>query len=185
MNSSLRDQLLKVGLVTEDKVRHASQADEQRRKQQKNKGKSLASTAPAGPAQRAQAEKFARDQELNRRQQEKAQRKALRAQIEQLIEQACLPRLESEDYYGFVEAGKIRRIAVDAERRVKIICGELAIVRYKGHHEVVPAEAAQRIRERDEHAVISRDDKHDDKKEDPPAADDPYKDFVVPDDLTW
>jgi uncharacterized protein YaiL (DUF2058 family) len=181
MNSSLRDQLLKAGLVTEDKIRHARQADEQRRKQQKNQGKSAASTAPAGPAQRAQAEKFARDQELNRRQQEKAQRKALQAQIDQLIEQERLPRLESEDYYGFVEGGKIRRIAVDAERRAKIIRGELVIVRYKGHYEVVPAEAAQRIRERDENAVIP----HDDKKEDTAAADDPYKDFVVPDDLTW
>jgi len=180
MNTSLRDQLLKVGLVTEDKIKQASQADEQRRRQIKNRGKSAPNIAPPAPAQQAQAKKVARDQELNRRQQEKMQRRALRAQIEQLVEQARLPRLESEDYYSFIDAGKIRRLAVDLQRREKIISGELAIVRYRGNHEVVPAEAAQRIRERDENSVIVRDI-----KQETAAADDPYKDFVVPDDITW
>jgi uncharacterized protein len=183
MNSSLRDQLLKVGLVSETKVKQATQADEQRRKQIKNAGKSRAIPAPPTAAQKAQAAKVARDLELNRRQQEKAQRRALRAQLEQLIEQARLPRLESEDYYSFVDEGRVRRVAVDAERRAAIIAGHLMIVRYRGHLEVVPLEAAQRIRERDEHAVISRDDSKETK--DAPAEEDPYKDFVVPDDLTW
>jgi uncharacterized protein YaiL (DUF2058 family) len=45
----------------------------------------------------------------------------------------------------------------------------------------VPADAAQRIRERDETALIVRN--ADDKKDVPD--DDPYKNFAVPDDLTW
>jgi len=71
-------------------------------------------------------------------------------------------------------------VAVDAQRRQEICEGKLAIVRYKGFHEVVPAEAAQRIRERDENALIVADQ---DKKAAP--EDNAYKDFVVPDDLTW
>lgn len=180
MNTSLRDQLLAAGLITEDKIRQASQADEQRRRQQKNRGKSAPKVAPPAPTQQAQAKKKAYDQELNRRQQEKMQRRALRAQIEQLVEQARLPRLESDDYYSFVDAGKIRRLAVDLQRREKIIGGELAVVRYKHYHEVVPAQTAERIHELDQHAVVTRAT-----QQHSAAADDPYKDFVVPDDLTW
>ncbi len=180
MSDSLRDQLLKAGLVTKGKVKNANQADEQRR-QRLNHGAKLPATALSpGAAQHAKAQKVARDLELNLRQQEKARRRALRAQVEQLIEQARLPRLESDTYYSFIDGGKVCRLSVDAQRRGDICAGKLAIVRYRGFHEVVPAEAAQRIRERDENAVIVRDE---DKKAAP--EDDPYKDFVVPDDLTW
>jgi uncharacterized protein YaiL (DUF2058 family) len=180
MSDSLRDQLLKAGLVTENKVKNANQADEQRRRQLKSGGKLRAQDVPPGAAPHAKAQKVARDLELNRRQQEKAQRRALRAQVEQLVEQARLPRLESDNYYSFVDGGKVCRLAVDAQRRKEICEGKLAIVRYRGLHEVVPAEAALRIRERDENAVIVRDE---DKKA--ASEDDPYRDFVVPDDLTW
>ena len=180
MSDSLRDQLLKAGLVTQSKVKKANQADEQRRRQPRSGGELRASDGLPSAAQQAQAQKVARDVELNRRQQQKAQRRALRAQVEQLVEQARLPRLESDDYYSFIDGGKVRRVAVDAQRREGICGGKLAIVRYRGHHEVVPAEAALRIRERDENAVILRDA---DKKA--ASEDDPYKDFVVPDDLIW
>jgi uncharacterized protein len=180
MSDSLRDQLLKAGLVTKSKAQKANQADEHRRRQPKSGGKLWATEVPPDAAQQAQAQKVARDLELNRRQQDKAQRRALRAQVEQLVEQARLPRLESDNYYSFVDGEKVHRIAVDTQRREGICEGKLAIVRYRGHHEVVPAEAALRIRERDENAVIFRDD---DKKAG--SEDDTYKDFVVPDDLIW
>jgi uncharacterized protein len=181
MSDSLRDQLLKAGLVTQGKVKRANQSVEQRRRQQQHGHKPPVTDQPHDAAQRAQAQKVARDLELNRGQQEKAQRRALRAQVEQLVEQARLPRLESDDYYSFFDGAKVCRVAVDAQRRAQISDGKLAIVRYRGHHEVVPAEAAQRIRERDETALIVRD--ADDKKAVPD--DDPYRDFAVPDDLTW
>jgi uncharacterized protein len=180
MSDSIRDQLLKAGLVTENKVKNANQADEQRRRQLKSGGKRQATEAPPGAAQDARAQKVTRDQELNRRQQEKAQRRALRAQVEQLVEQARLPRLESDNHYSFIDGGKVCRVAVDAQRRKEICEGKLAIVRYRGFHEVVPAEAAQRIRERDESALVVRDE-----EEKAAPEDNPYKDFVVPDDLTW
>jgi uncharacterized protein YaiL (DUF2058 family) len=57
-------------------------------------------------------------------------------------------------------------------------------VRYKGHYAVVPKETAERIRERDENMVVPMVQP---KEGAPPeaAAEDPYKDFVVPDDLMW
>ncbi len=71
-------------------------------------------------------------------------------------------------------------MAVDKPLRDRLMRGELAIVRFKGHYAVVPAEAAARIRERDETAVVRLD-----KAEASVDPNDPYKDFVVPDDMTW
>ena len=223
--NSLRDQLLKVGLVTEKQAKQAAQQEQQRQfrnrppkpkdpprppqqgnhpgsGQRGNQGANPRQQAPqpaaAAPrpaqhpvqsaatlaAQQAQAAKVARDQELNRKREEKAKRRARIAEIEQIIEQNRVPRLETEDYYSFIDGKKIRRMSVDAERREKLTSGILAIVRYKGHYAVVPKETAERIRERDENMVVPTVQPKDGAPAEA-AAEDPYKDFVVPDDLTW
>jgi len=121
---------------------------------------------------------------LNRKREEKAKRRARLAEIEQIIEQNRVPRLETEDYYSFIDGKKIRRMSVDAQRREQLTSGVLAIVRYKGHYAVVPKETAERIRERDANMVVPLVQPKESEAE-AAASDDPYKDFVVPDDLTW
>jgi len=181
MSLSLRDQLLKAGLVTE---KQAQQAERQQARQQYQQPRSK--KQPAGPtpqqiaAQKAQAEKTARDAELNRRKQEKVERKARFAQIRQLVEQHQVPRVESDDFYNFVDGTRIRRVPVNPELRARLIRGELAIVRNEGRYAFVPAAIAADVRARVERAVIH----HNQPKSDD-AGDDPYKDYVVPDDLMW
>jgi uncharacterized protein len=175
MSSSLRDQLIAAGLVSERQAKQASQ--EQARQ---FKARRPPDNAAKLAAERAQAAKAARDQEIARRQQEKAERKARRAQVNQMVEQVALPKIESDDYFSFVDGTTIRRIPVNAQLREQLTRAEIAIVRFRGNYAMVPAEAVARIRERDEHAVIPLD--KGDKSADP---NDPYKDFVVPDDLTW
>lgn len=177
MSSSLRDQLLKAGLVTEKQAR-----DAQREKQRPQSRRSPAPpSSQTQAASQAQAAKLARDQQLNRQRQEAAAAKARAGEIKQLIEQHRLPKiLESEDRFHFVAGRKLLFILVDGPMRQALHEGKLFIVRYGGRSEVVPADIAERIRERDERAVIKLDA--------PKAADnedDPYKDFVVPDDLKW
>jgi uncharacterized protein YaiL (DUF2058 family) len=212
MNTSLRDQLLAAGLVTEKQARQAAQQEQQRQFRDRprpkvgqhpghgagagqNKGggpnksggqHNAAGGQPQqgpslkGQAQQAQAAKVARDQELNRRREDKAQRRARIAQIEQIIEQNRVPRLETEDFYSFIDGKKVRRMSVDVQRREQLTRGELVIVRYRGHYAVVPAAVAERIRERDANMVVPF-------IQPKPSAepDDAYKDFVVPDDLMW
>jgi len=130
----------------------------------------------------AQSAKVARDLELNRKQQEKAQKKARAAQIKQLIDQNRVPRGDTDERYNFVDGGRVRYIAANADMRRRLMAGELVIVRHDGVHEVVPAAIGQRIRERDERALVSAGPA--------PAAsaeplDDAYKGFEVPDDLIW
>jgi hypothetical protein len=183
MSMSLREQLLKAGLVTEKQARHAGQQQRHEQRQQPKRGKGAPAPELTPAAKQAQAAKAARDQELNRRQQEKAEAKARTAALRQLIEQHRVPRAESDDYYSFADGPKIRRIAVDADQRRRILNGELLIVRCEGRYNLVPADAAARIRERDERAVLPPATAT--TTADAPAADDPYKDYVIPDDLTW
>ena len=181
MSLSLREQLLKAGLVSEEQVQKADR-DQRRQQYQAPRGRKK----PTGPspqelaARKAAAEKATRDAELNRRKQEKAERKAKFAQIRQLVEQHHVPRVETDDYYNFQDGVRISRISVTPELRTRLIKGELAIVRNEGRYAFVPAAVADQIRERVERAVI-----HHNRPGAAPDPDDPYKDHVVPADLVW
>lgn len=185
MSDSLRDQLLKAGLVSKTKVAEAER--QQSRKQHRQAKSGIRSDAEEKQkrqaAASAQAAKAARDRKLNDRRREKIAARACAAEIRQLIEQHALPRPEGEEYYNFIAGKKIRRIAVNAELLEKLARGDIAIVWHEGRSAVVPADAAARIRERNERAVIefgagSGEPETVDE-------DDPYKEFVVPDDLRW
>jgi uncharacterized protein YaiL (DUF2058 family) len=182
MSMSLRDQLIQAGLGTKKQVKEATQP---------KKAPSRHQPPPISPeklaAQKAAAAKSARDQELNRRQQEKAAAKARRAEVKQLIEQHRLPPVVSEEYFNFADGNRLSRLAVTPALREQLIKGTIVIVRYEGHYAVVPESAVARIRERDEHSIVT----HETAATATAAAtasadsDDPYKDFVVPDDLVW
>jgi uncharacterized protein YaiL (DUF2058 family) len=186
MSLSLREQLLAAGLVSEKKAKQAElQQSQQQYKQGKNKVAHQRSAPPPQQnlaAQKALAEKAARDKELNRKKEEKAQRRARAVAINQLVEQNRIPRVEDEnaEFYNFVESGKIRRIAVAGDTRERIVRGDLIVTRFRGFYALVPKDAGEKIRAIDAAAVL-------DYKVESQSVDesDPYKDFVVPDDLKW
>jgi uncharacterized protein YaiL (DUF2058 family) len=103
------------------------------------------------------------------------------AEIRQLIEQHRIPKPEGDEYFNFIDRKKVRRIAVNADLRERLVRGDIAIARCEARYDYVPSDIAARIRERDARMVMSLDSSKDTK----PDEDDPYKDFVVPDDLTW
>lgn len=179
MSMSLRDQLLKAGLVNE---KQAKQAGKQKQKQERleRKGQVEKDDSQRQAALQAQAEKLARDQELNRQQQEKAEQKARAAQIKQLIEVSRLPKLTTDDYYNFVDDKKVKRLSVNALMRDKLSRGSLAIVRHGSGYEVIPREAALKIQERDPRRVVLLNT-----PTEAPDADDPYAAYQIPDDLMW
>ena len=179
MSISLRDQLLKAGLVNE---KQAKQAGKQKQKQQRleKKGQVEVDDSQQQAALQAKAEKLARDQELNRQQQEKVEQKARAAQIKQLIEVSRLPKLTTEDYYNFVDDKKVKRLSVNKLMRDKLSSGSLAIVQHGGGYEVIPREAALKIQERDPRRVLLLNT-----QTEAPEADDSYAAYQVPDDLMW
>ena len=179
MSISLRDQLLKAGLVNE---KQAKQAGKEKQKQQRlaHKGQIELDDTQQRLAAEAKAEKIKRDQELNRQQQEKAEQKARAAQIKQLIEVSRLPKLNTEDYYNFVDDKKVKRLSVNTLMRNKLSNGSLAIVHHGGGYEVIPREAALKIQERDPQRIVLLNT-----QVEAPDADDPYAAYVLPDDLMW
>ncbi len=173
MSMSLREQLLAAGF---GKKKAAEQAERKAQEQQRV----AQEKQRVAQHQAAQAEKAARAQALQRKRQEEADRKERWTQIKLLIEQHRLPKIASDEYFNFVSRGKVRRMAVDAPLRERIISGELTIVRCEGKHDCVPRDIGERIRGYDARAVISLQD-----SPTAPSEEDPYKDYVVPDDLKW
>jgi uncharacterized protein YaiL (DUF2058 family) len=180
MSDSLRDQLLKAGLINKKQANEAER--EAQRKERRPPAKQNVAPkvdAAAAALRAAQSAKVARDQALNRRQQEKAEKKARAAQIKQWVNEQRLPPLDEGEAYNFVDGPKIRRITVTAAIRAQIGRRELAIVRHEGGYDLVPAALAARIRERDPSAFIFFGGA------DSAPTDEAYSQFSVPDDLIW
>src|SRR6185369_9633651 len=112
---------LKAGLVSETQVQRA-EAQQRQKQYVAPRGKK-----PQGPtpqeiaAQKAAAAKAAKDAELNRRKQEKLERRAKYAEIKQLVAAHQVPRVETEDFYNFQQGTEIHRIAVTPELRAQLI----------------------------------------------------------------
>ncbi|MGE7993352.1 DUF2058 domain-containing protein [Pseudomonas sp. NPDC089554] len=179
MSLSLRDQLLKAGLVNQKQVSQTNKA-EKKQKRLEHKGQVEVNDSQQRLAKDAMADKARKDQELNRQVQEKAEQKARAAQVKQLIEATRLPKLTTEDYYNFVDDKKVKRIAVNALMRSKLSGGSLAIVAHGGGYEVIPREAAVKIQERDPKRILLLNTQVEETDED-----DPYAAYKIPDDLMW
>ncbi|QGU33079.1 DUF2058 domain-containing protein [Thermochromatium tepidum] len=184
MGNSLQEQLLKAGLVNEQKLKQA-RAD--RRKQIKQTGGRPTAEAQAAQAaaERARAEKLARDRELNRQYQEKVARRAAENEIRQLIHTHRVVRDGGDLAYNFTDGSTLKRLYVNKDQHAKLVAGRLAIVRQDNFYELVPAEIAERVQAHDASLVLVFNRSRDEAKPDDPFADDPYAEYQVPDDLIW
>ena len=101
-----------------------------------------------------------------------------------MIEQNKLPRVEDEDdvAYRFTDDNKVKTLYVPESMRVQLSNGKLAIVKSGKKYEVVTAEIAKKIAERDTVSVLVNNEPVSTKVE---QADDAYAGYEVPDDLMW
>jgi hypothetical protein len=179
MANSLGDQFLKAGLVSKDQLKKAKKS-KSKQQHQKIKQKTEVVDEAAVAARQAAAEKAARDRELNRLQREEVERKAVQAQVRQLIEANRLPQDDGEVGYNFQDGAVIRKIFVSAEVRDKLARGLLAIARLDGRYEVIPSDVAGKILLRDETCIVGSVASQPEN-----GQDDAYADYQVPDDLMW
>jgi hypothetical protein len=142
MSTSLRDQLLKAGLINQQQANEVErQQDRQHRQQTSRRGpapqgrsggppaRPVVPTPAAMPPQRPakpvpRNEKALRDLKLNQQKAEKAEKRARAAQLRQLIEHHRLPPLEQGELYNFIDVDKVRCVRVDADRRARIVSGD-------------------------------------------------------------
>ncbi len=180
MGNSLFDQLKKSGLVDDKK---AKQVKQQQYKQAKQKGKNATPTEAQEAkllAQKAQAEKAERDRQLNQQRQAEAERKAITAQIRQLIETNRVQNSDGDITYNFTDGTLIKTLHVIEKVHKSLVNGRLAIARLDQGYALVPTPVADKIKQRDAAYIIDTQTSASE-----PDEDDPYADYKIPDDLMW
>lgn len=177
--SSLQDQLLKAGLIDEKKAKQVSKEKRKTAKVQR-KSNDVVVDETKQQVQKAREEKTERDRQLNAARKAEAERKAIAAQIKQLIEMNRQPKDRGELAYNFTDGGKIKQLYISSTLQRRLTNGLLAIVKLNDSYELVPAPVAERIAQRDPACIIALN-----AKQETPEDDDPYADYQIPDDLMW
>lgn len=178
MADSLRDQLLKSGIVKQVRdEKRASQpsAGKPAHKPFKSQGGKPGNpqAKPGGKPQQASA-RPPRDGEIDlakayairkqaesteRRQAEQAAAEEARLkrerkqQVQQLLQGQALNKKDAEHARHFEYGGKIRRVYVDQAQLAALNAGELGVVQQGGHYLVVSRAIAEQVREIDAHLL--------------------------------
>ncbi|GAC20418.1 DUF2058 domain-containing protein [Paraglaciecola arctica] len=189
MALSLQEQLLQAGLTNKKKANQVRQQKNKQAKAQKNHNVVQTNEAKLAAEELVEAKK-AKDRELNQKNKQQAEKKALVAQIKQLIEANKQPkfagsRREDEVVCNFTDGTVIKRMYVSPATQKQISQGKLAIVKLNDGYELVPMPVANKIAERDDASVVYRADNISDADQKSSEDDDWYADYDIPDDLNW
>jgi len=177
---SLQEQLLKSGLTSDAKAKQVKSEKRKQDKLKRNNGVELVDDIKLSAEQQRQ-QQIERDRELNRQRKLADEQKALAAQIKQITELNRIAQDANGMAYQFSDANKVKSLYVSEKVRTALIEGRAGIVRLEQHYDIVPAEIARKIQVRDADCVIVLNQA----SNDVPAADDPYADYQIPDDLMW
>ena len=183
--ASLQDQLLNAGLIDNKKAKQM-QKDKRKQTNVERRSKEPTVDEAKAAAEATRADKVARDRVLNQERQQQVQQKAIAAQIKQLIEGHSKPKREGkgEVDYHFTDGTKIKKMIVSQTVEKQVLHGVLVVAKLGDIYHLVPSVVANKIAQRDNRylipvinssataAAVSNED-------------DPYKDYVIPDDLMW
>ncbi|WP_017461141.1 DUF2058 domain-containing protein [Dyella ginsengisoli] len=182
MGDSLRDQLLKSGIVKQVRDERRAAPPGARPKPAKTGRRDGGRRADSSEidlakayAIRAQAEAAERrkaEQEAAERARVKRER---RNQVQKLLEGQALNKPEADQARHFEYGGKIRRVYVDAGQLLALNAGELGVIQFSGRYILVSRAVADQVRAVDPDALAL--------VVDPDAAD--SSSDGVPDDLVW
>ena len=177
--ASLKDQLLNAGLVDKKK---AKQLKQELRKEAKVRQKGQTPLDDnKEQVKRNLVEKAERDRQLNKQQQEVVERKAIQAQISQLITMNRIKRESGDIAYQFTDGTRIKKIYVTEQLQKDLVNGRLAIAKLGNEFELLPSSAAEKIRQRDPQVIVLLNTYEVTGVDE----DDPYAEYQIPDDLMW
>lgn len=169
---TLQEQMLKAGLVNEKKLKKAKKGSKKSRVQAREV------KAAVEENKRQQQE---RDKALSNEQKEQRLTKEVQAQIKQLIEMNKIDLKDGDIKYNFTDGTLVKFVYVESLIREQLAKGILSIARNEESYVVIPSSVAKKIALRDESVIIEQNVPTEEMAEE----DDPYADFVVPDDLMW
>ncbi|XAW90632.1 DUF2058 domain-containing protein [Vibrio sp. CDRSL-10 TSBA] len=169
---TLQEQMLKAGLVNEKKLKKAKKGSKKSRVQAREVKEAV---------EEKKRQQVERDKALSAQQNEERQSKEIQAQIKQLIAMNKLDLGDGDIKYNFTDGTLVKSLYVESLVREQLSKGILAIARFEEGYAVIPSVVANKIAQRDEQAIIDQKEPESDAIDE----DDPYADFVVPDDLMW
>jgi uncharacterized protein YaiL (DUF2058 family) len=154
MGNSLRDELLKVGLVSEDRPgkprrpkRHKAGRGN-KRKQAATPSHSEQSVATSGHVLREnqrRTARFVRDATLSGGSVAENAKKARRRQIQELVKTERLNEPRAALAYHFVKGKRIKRIYVTQGQRAQLTAGEVVIAALEGNNHLLTRAAAEQL----------------------------------------
>lgn len=177
--ASLQDQLLQAGLVDKKKVKQLKQEQRKESKSRQKGHEPLDENKEQ--VKRALLEKAERDRQLNRQQQAETEKKAIKAQIIQLITMNRVERQKGDLAYQFKDGATIKKIYVTQQLQKDLINGRLAIAKLENDYELLPSSVAEKIMQRDPQVIVLLNCY----EEAGVDENDPYADYQIPDDLMW
>lgn len=175
---TLQEQMLKAGLVSSKKMAKVQRTAKKSRVQAREAREAVELNKQA---------QIERDKQLSEQQKQAALAKEYKAQIKQLIEMNKVTISRGDIGYNFTDHNLIKKIYVDKLTQKQLTNGRLAIARLvtdnnaEDSYAIIPAIVADKIAQRDASYIVLNSELTQEAKDE----DDPYADFVVPDDLMW
>lgn len=170
---SLQEQLLQAGLTNEKKAKRAKKASKKTRDMKRE---------VQAATEEKRAAQLAKDKELNEQIKQQALAKAEQAQIKQLIEMNMLDISHGNVAYNFTDGTAVKKLTVSDKTQRQLANGLLSIVRFgegSDDYAVIPSVVSGKIAMRDDSVLVSQNEIQEVEE------DDPYADYVIPDDLMW
>lgn len=184
MSKSLRDQLMKAGLATKQQALKAKTSNKKNKKKAVKEGVTTEVELRRQALLKKQQEQAERDRELNRKIENERHKKAIEAQVRQLITQNTITREQGDVGYNFVVEKKVKKIYVSESMHYKLSHGLLAIAIQDSEFKIIPVPVAQKIAERIPEIIVLQNKKESATKNND-SEDDWYADYQIPDDLMW
>ncbi|MCL1072931.1 DUF2058 domain-containing protein [Shewanella dokdonensis] len=181
MANALQEQLLKAGLTNKQKIKDVKTQKKRNRKANVDDGSEALKQQVA--AQKAEQAK--RDKQLNEQRFAEASEKGLvRSLISEIKRKAVSVPSDGEIKFNYTLLNKIYPLYLNSSLQQQLLNGKLGIVRLEDHSYLVPHKLAERVN------LLVPDWvgylwQADSTSSQPQDAEDPYADYVIPDDLMW
>lgn len=180
MAGSLQDQLLKAGVANKQQAKKAT-IDKRKQKKQAPKQAESERQDRLDAIEAQRKEKAERDRALNEARKAEQDKRAIDAQVKQLVERHQVrPSQKAETRYQFVDGSTVKSIWIDDSMLPTLARAQLRVVRFGDQYALVPSIVAEKIEARRPDVVIALSSDQQSSDED-----DPYAEYVIPDDLMW
>lgn len=177
--ASLQEQLLKAGVVDAKKAKKI-QKEQRKKAKQQPKGQATVDENKA-LAKQALLDKAEKDRAVNKQLQAESEKKAIHAQVIQLVALNTIDRTRGETAYHFTDAKKVKKLYIDDTLQTQLSNGQLGIAKLNDEYALVPRKVAEKIQERESDVIILLNST----EKTAVDTEDPYADYQIPDDLMW